>query len=392
MSLTYRDLLAQVKSQIREVDARQAQALIAEGAHAIDVREQDEVEQGLIPGATAIPRGFLESKIEDAVRDRDEPVVVYCAGGARSAFATQSLHDLGYTNVVSLAGGFGAWKSAGLPWSTPFQFTPEQRRRYSRHFLVPEIGEEGQRKLLDAKVLLIGAGGLGAPAALYLAAAGVGTLGIVDDDVVDESNLQRQVIHSTDRIGISKVESARQTITALNPDVSVVAHEVRLSKENVLEIFKDYDIIFDGTDNFATRYLINDACVLLNKPNIHGSIFRFDGQVTVFDAANGPCYRCLFPDPPPPEFAPNCAEAGVLGVLPGTIGLLQATETIKLITGIGTPLTGRLLLYDALDVSFREMRLVKDPACPMCGANAPDSLDGIDYSDTGCAVPALARA
>jgi adenylyltransferase/sulfurtransferase len=392
MSLTYRDLLAQVKSQIREVDVRQAQAMLAEGAHAIDVREQDEVEQGLIPGATAIPRGFLESKIEDAVRDRDEPVVVYCAGGARSAFATQSLHDLGYTNVVSLAGGFGAWKSAGLSWSTPVKFTPEQRRRYSRHFLVPEIGEEGQRKLLDAKVLLIGAGGLGAPAALYLAAAGVGTLGIVDDDVVDESNLQRQVIHSTDRIGVSKVESARQTITALNPDVKVIAHEVRLSKENVLDIFKDYDIIFDGTDNFATRYLINDACVLLNKPNIHGSIFRFDGQVTVFDAANGPCYRCLFPDPPPPEFAPNCAEAGVLGVLPGTIGLLQATETIKLITGIGTPLTGRLLLYDALDVSFREMRLVKDPACPMCGEHAPDSLDAIDYTDTGCAVPALARA
>jgi adenylyltransferase/sulfurtransferase len=392
MSLTYRDLLAQVKSQIREVDVRQAQAMLAEGAHAIDVREQDEVEQGFIPGATAIPRGFLESKIEDAVRDRDEPVVVYCAGGARSAFATQSLHDLGYTNVVSLAGGFGAWKSAGLSWSTPVKFTPEQRRRYSRHFLVPEIGEEGQRKLLDAKVLLIGAGGLGAPAALYLAAAGVGTLGIVDDDVVEESNLQRQVIHSTDRIGLSKVESARQAITALNPDVKVVAHEVRLSKENVLEIFKDYDIIFDGTDNFATRYLINDACVLLNKPNIHGSIFRFDGQVTVFDAANGPCYRCLFPDPPPPEFAPNCAEAGVLGVLPGTIGLLQATETIKLITGIGTPLTGRLLLYDALDVSFREMRLVKDPACPMCGEHAPDSLDAIDYTDTGCAVPALARA
>ncbi len=392
MPTTYRDLLDQVKSRIGEVDANGAQAQIAAGAHAIDVREPDEVAQGVIPGATAIPRGFLEARIEDTVRDRDEPIVVYCAGGARSAFATESLHELGYTDVVSLAGGFGAWKSAGLPWATPFQYSSEQQRRYSRHFLLPEIGEAGQQKLLEAKVLLIGAGGLGSPAALYLAAAGVGTLGIVDDDVVDDSNLQRQILHTTGRIGVSKVESARQALTDLNPDVTIVAHEVRLSKENALTIFKDYDIIVDGADNFATRYLVNDACVLLDKPNIHGSIFRFEGQTTVFDAAHGPCYRCLFPDPPPPDLAPNCAEAGVLGVLPGVIGVLQATEAIKLIVGIGTPLTGRLMLYDALDATFREMRLDKDPACPMCGSATSVNLDDIEYTDVACAVPALAGA
>lgn len=392
MSVTYRDLLARVKTQIREVDSQQARSMIAEGAHAIDVREPDEVAQGVIPGATAIPRGFLESRIEDAVRDRSEPIVVYCAGGARSAFATQSLHDLGYTNVVSLAGGFGAWKSAGLPWSTPFQFTSDQQRRYSRHFLLPEVGEKGQQKLLEAKVLLIGAGGLGSPAGLYLAAAGVGTIGIIDDDVVDDSNLQRQILHSTERIGMPKVESARQAMTGLNPDVKIVAHETRLSKENVLQIVRDYDIIVDGSDNFATRYLINDACVLLDKPNVHGSIFRFEGQVSVFNSTVGPCYRCLFPDPPPPELAPNCAEAGVLGVLPGVIGVLQATETVKLIIGIGDSLAGRLIHYDALETSFRELRIDKDPNCPMCGQLAPDTLEHIDYTDAGCAVPALTHA
>ena len=392
MPATYRDLLEQVKTRIAEVDAVGAQALIDAGAVAVDVREADEVAQGMVPGATAIPRGFLESRIEDAVRDRETPIVVYCAGGARSAFATESLHQLGYTNVSSLAGGFGAWKSAGLPWNTPFQFTPDQQRRYSRHFLLPEIGEKGQEKLLNAKVLLIGAGGLGSPAAFYLAAAGVGTLGILDDDVVDESNLQRQILHSTDRVGMSKVESARQVLNALNPDVRIVAHETRLTKENALQIFKDYDIIVDGADNFATRYLVNDACVILGKPNVHGSIFRFEGQATVFDAEHGPCYRCLFPDPPPPDLAPNCAEAGVLGVLPGVIGVLQATEAVKLITGIGTPLTGRLLLYDALDTTFREMRLKKDPACPVCGETHFDSLADIEYTDIACAVPALATA
>jgi adenylyltransferase/sulfurtransferase len=392
MSTTYRDLLERTRREIDEVDAIAARGLLDRGARAVDVREPDEVEQGAIPGALAIPRGFLEARIEDAVRDRDQPVVLYCAGGMRSAFAAKSLHELGYTNVVSLAGGFGAWKGAGLPWSVPTKFSAEQRRRYSRHFLLPEVGEEGQRKLLDAKVLLIGAGGLGSPAALYLAAAGVGTLGVVDDDVVDDSNLQRQVLHSTDRIGLPKVESARQAIVALNPDVTVVAHETRLWKENVLDIFRDYDVVLDGTDNFASRYLINDACVLLDKPNVHGSIFRFEGQASVFHAGRGPCYRCLFPDPPPPDLAPNCAEAGVLGVLPGVIGLLQATEVIKLILGIGDPLIGRLLTYDALDASFRELHLHKDPDCPMCGRFAPTSLDDIEYTDVACAIPALALA
>jgi adenylyltransferase/sulfurtransferase len=392
MSVTSRDLLERTKAEIEEVDALTARDMLARGARAIDIREPDEVEQGALPGATHIPRGFLEFRIEDAVRDRAHPLVLYCAGGARSAFAAKSLQDLGYTNVVSLAGGFGAWKGSGLPWAVPQQFSAEQRRRYSRHFLLPEVGEEGQRKLLDARVLLIGAGGLGSPAALYLAAAGVGTLGVVDDDVVDDSNLQRQILHSTDRIGIPKVESARQAITALNPDVNVIGHETRLWKENVLELFRDYDVILDGTDNFASRYLINDACVLLDKPNVHGSIFRFEGQASVFHASQGPCYRCLFPDPPPPDLAPNCAEAGVLGVLPGVIGILQATEVIKLILGIGEPLIGRLLTYDALDASFRELRLHKDPDCPMCGRFAPTSLDDIEYTDVACAIPALALA
>jgi adenylyltransferase/sulfurtransferase len=366
--------------------------MIGEGARAIDVREPDEVAQGVIPGATAIPRGFLESRIEDTVTDRDQPLVVYCAGGARSAFAAKSLHQMGYTNVVSMAGGFTAWKAAGLPFETPFQFTPAQQRRYSRHFLLPEIGEAGQQKLLGARILLIGAGGLGSPAALYLAAAGIGTLGIVDDDVVDDSNLQRQVLHSTERIGMSKVESARQAITALNPDVTVVGHEVRLTRENALELFAGYDVIVDGADNFATRYLVNDACVILGKPNVHGSIFRFEGQVTVFDANHGPCYRCLFPDPPPPDLAPNCAEAGVLGVLPGVIGMLQAVETIKLVAGIGSPLHGRLVLYDALEATFRELHIDKDDACPMCSRSDAVSMDQIDYSEITCAIPAMSPA
>jgi molybdopterin/thiamine biosynthesis adenylyltransferase/rhodanese-related sulfurtransferase len=389
MSATYRDLFERTRAEIREVDTYGAQDLITRaGAGVLDVREQDEVDQGIVPGAVHIPRGYLEQRVEQAFSDKGEPVVIYCAGGVRSAFAAKTLQELGYTDVVSLAGGFGAWKSSGLPWSMPRAFSPEQRRRYSRHILIPEVGEEGQQKLLDAKVLLVGAGGLGSPAALYLAAAGVGTIGIVDDDVVDDSNLQRQVIHNTDRIGVSKVESARQTIRALNPDVTVIGHEERLTKSNILGIFGQYDIILDGTDNFATRYLINDATVLLDKPNIHGSIFRFEGQATTFLPHIGPCYRCLFPDPPPPELAPNCAEAGVLGVLPGIVGLIQATEVIKLILGIGEPLAGRLLTYDALTTSFRELRLRRDPACPMCGPDAPTSLEDIEYTDVACAIPA----
>ncbi|MFL5759594.1 MAG: molybdopterin-synthase adenylyltransferase MoeB [Thermomicrobiales bacterium] len=393
MSISYRDLLERTKAEVREVDAVEAQHLINRaGAHALDVREQDEVDQGILPSAVHIPRGYLEQRVEQAFPDKNEPIIIYCAGGVRSAFAAKTLTELGYTDVTSLAGGFGAWKSSGFPWSMPRAFSAEQRRRYSRHILIPEVGESGQQKLLDAKVLLVGAGGLGSPAALYLAAAGVGTLGIVDDDVVDDSNLQRQVIHNTDRIGISKVESARQTIQALNPDVTVIGHEERLSKSNILDIFGQYDIILDGTDNFATRYLINDATVLLDKPNIHGSIFRFEGQATTFLPHLGPCYRCLFPDPPPPELAPNCAEAGVLGVLPGIVGLIQATEVIKLILGIGEPLSGRLLTYDALSTTFRELRLRRDPECPMCGPDAPTSLDDIEYTDLACAIPAAVYA
>jgi adenylyltransferase/sulfurtransferase len=389
---TYQELLQRTRDTIHEIDARHSARLREQGAVLVDIREQDEVDQGIIPGAIHIPRGYLEMRIEEAVRDRDTPLVVYCAGGVRSVFGAEALGQLGYRDVASMAGGFSAWKAAGLPWRVPQTLSADQRRRYSRHLLIPEVGEEGQRKLLDAKVLLVGAGGLGSPAALYLAAAGVGTLGIVDADVVDDSNLQRQVLHSTERLGLPKVESARQAIVALNPDVNVIAHETRLDKENVLEIFAGYDAILDGTDNFATRYLINDACVLLDKPNAHGSIFRFEGQATTFVPYVGPCYRCLFPTPPPPELAPSCAEAGVLGLLPGTIGIIQATEVAKLILGIGEPLIGRLLTYDALEMEFRELRLSRDPECPMCGPGAPTSLEDIEYTDVGCRInlPALA--
>lgn len=387
---TYQDLLERTRRSVREVDVREAARLRDQGVVLIDVREQDEVDQGAIPGAVHIPRGFLEMRIEETVRNREAPIVVYCAGGVRSIFGAESLGQLGYQDVASMAGGFSGWKAAGLPWRLPQSLSPDQRRRYSRHLLIPEVGEEGQRKLLDAKVLLVGAGGLGSPAALYLAAAGVGTLGVVDADIVDDSNLQRQVLHTTDRVGMPKVESARIAITDLNPDVNVVAHETRLDQRNVMEIFADYDVILDGTDNFATRYLINDACVLLGKANAHGSIFRFEGQATTFVPGVGPCYRCLFPTPPPPELAPSCAEAGVLGLLPGTIGIIQATEVVKLILGIGQPLIGRLLTYDALEMEFRELRLSRDPACPMCGAGAPTSLDDIEYTDVGCRIPTLA--
>ena len=388
---TYRDLLESARTAIREASPAEADALRRAGALVVDVREQDEVDQGAIPGSLHIPRGYLEMRIEEAERDRDRPVVLYCAGGARSAFAAQALQALGYRDVVSLEGGFGAWKAAGLAWGVPRTLTPEQRRRYSRHLLIPEVGEAGQRKLLDARVLLVGAGGLGSPAALYLAAAGIGTLGIVDADTVDESNLQRQVIHTTERLGMPKVESARLAIEALNPDVRVETHETRLTKENVLDLIGQYDVVLDGTDNFASRYLINDACVLLGKPNVHGSIFRFEGQATTFVAGEGPCYRCLFPTPPPPELAPSCAEAGVLGLLPGTIGIIQATEVAKLVLGIGEPLVGRLLTYDALTTEFRELRLARDPDCPICGPAAPSTLDEIEYTDVACLIPALAR-
>ncbi len=352
----------------------------------VDVREKHEWSEGHIPGALHVPRGYLELQIEEAVPDKTKTVVLYCAGGIRSLMAGTTLQQMGYKEVISMAGGFGAWKGKGLPFVQPRTLSEAQAKRYSRHLLVPEVGEEGQLKLLDARVLLIGAGGLGSPAGYYLAAAGVGTIGIIDADVVDESNLQRQILHNTKRIGQYKAESARETIEALNPDVKVITHIERLDETNVARIIADYDIIVDGTDNFPTRYLLNDAALMANKPVVHGSVFRFEGQLTVFKPYEGPCYRCLYPEPPPIALAPSCAEAGVLGVLPGIVGLLQATETIKLVLGIGDPLVGRLMTYDALAGEFNELRLYRDPKCPACGENGhPEDLP--TYADV-CAIPA----
>jgi sulfur-carrier protein adenylyltransferase/sulfurtransferase len=352
----------------------------------IDVREKQETDAGMLPGAKAVPRGFLELRIEEAVPDRGADVVLYCAGGTRSLLAGRTLKDMGYSRVRSMAGGFAAWKDAGLPLEMPVRLTEAQRARYSRHLLIPEVGEAGQAKLLKSKVLLIGAGGLGSPTALYLAAAGVGRLGLIDDDVVDESNLQRQILHTTDRVGMAKTESAKKTLQALNPEVAVDEHRMRLTRDNAMELFAKYDLVVDGSDNFGTRYLVNDACVLLQKPNVHGSIFRFDGQATTFVPGGGrPCYRCLFPEPPPPELAPSCQEAGVLGVLPGVIGLIQAVEGIKLLLGRGEPLVGRLLLYDALEQKFREVKYARDPACPACGDNPMRELLP-EYTEASCAV------
>ena len=352
----------------------------------VDVREKNEWNEGYIPGAIHVPRGYLELQIEEAVPDKSQKVVLYCAGGVRSLMAGRTLQQMGYTDVVSMAGGFGQWKGSGYEFKEPRTLDAAQARRYSRHTLIPEVGEQGQLKLLDSRVLLIGAGGLGSPSAYYLAAAGVGTLGIIDADVVDESNLQRQILHNTSRVGEYKAESAKETLEALNPDVKVVTYIERLDETNVARIIADYDVIVDGTDNFPTRYLLNDAALLANKPVVHGSVFRFEGQITVFKPYDGPCYRCLFPEPPPPALAPSCAEAGVLGVLPGIIGLLQATETIKLLLDIGDPLVGRLLTYDALAGEFNELRLYRDPECPACGEHGhPEDLP--TYADV-CAVPA----
>jgi molybdopterin/thiamine biosynthesis adenylyltransferase/rhodanese-related sulfurtransferase len=389
---TYRELLAQVKSEIQEIDAAALADELADAAPPllIDVREPDEYEQGAIPQAVHIPRGFLESRIEAAAPDRDARIVLSCASGARSAFGAKALQELGYTDVVSLAGGFSGWKQSGHPWAEPRVLDTERRRRYSRHLVIPEVGEAGQLALLGAKVLMIGAGGLGSPSSLYLAAAGVGTIGIIDDDVVDASNLQRQVIHSTERIGMPKAESAQMTLTALNPDVEVAQYRERLSSANIDAIIAGYDVVVDGTDNFPTRYLLNDASVKHGIPVVHASIFRFEGQLTVFKPHEGPCYRCLFPEPPPVELAPSCAEGGVLGVLPGIMGTLQATEALKLLLGIGEPLVGRLLLADALDMSFHEVSLRRDPACPVCGEHA-GPIEYIDY-DEFCAGGAHATA
>jgi molybdopterin/thiamine biosynthesis adenylyltransferase/rhodanese-related sulfurtransferase len=377
---SYRELLQQVRDEIAEVDATRARELIDSGeVFLVDVREQNEWDEGHIAGAVHIPRGNLESRIERAAPDPSRQILIYCAAGNRSVFATRTLEELGYTDVASLAGGFTDWKRNGFPVELSAGLDAPKRARYSRHLLIPEVGEEGQLKLLDSKILLIGAGGLGSPASLYLAAAGVGRLGIVDADVVDESNLQRQIVHSTERLGEPKVDSAKRTIEALNPDVQVVAYKERLTSENVERILADgWDVIVDGADNFPTRYLVNDASVWHGIPVVHGSIYRFEGQVTVLKPGEGPCYRCLFPTPPPPELAPSCAEGGVLGVLPGIIGSLQANEALKLALGIGEPLVGRLLLFDALVNEFTEMKLRRDPDCPVCGEH-PTITDYIDY-------------
>jgi molybdopterin/thiamine biosynthesis adenylyltransferase/rhodanese-related sulfurtransferase len=378
---SYRDLLEQVRSEIDEVDSARTRELLdsTDAPLLVDVREEDEWNEGQIPGAVHIPRGFLETRIEQAAPDHGQQIILYCASGNRSVFAAKTLADLGYENVASLSGGYTDWKRNGYPTALPRTLDPEKRARYSRHLLIPEVGVEGQLKLLSSRVLLIGAGGLGSPAGLYLAAAGVGRLGIVDDDRVDASNLQRQIAHSTDRLGEWKADSAKRTLEALNPDVEVVTYKERINSENVDRILADgWDVIVDGADNFPTRYLINDASVFHDIPVVHGSIYRFEGQVTVFRPHHGPCYRCLFPTPPPPEMAPSCAEGGVLGVLPGIIGTLQANEALKLCLGIGDSLAGRLLLFDALAGEFNDINLRRDPDCPVCG-ESPTITEYIDY-------------
>jgi len=381
MAKTYSDLLQEVKGAIKQVslDEMKRRLEAREPYVFVDVREKDETKAGFIPGAVLLPRGFLEMQADGKLPDKNANLVVYCAGGTRSAFAAKALQELGYTHVESANPGFVRWKDVGYPVETPAQLTDAQRDRYSRHLLLPEVGDKGQEKLLKARVLLLGAGGLGSPAALYLAAAGVGTIGLVDADTVDTSNLQRQILHGSDRVGMPKVDSAEKTISNLNPDVKVVKFQERLDSSNIDRILdQGWDVIVDGVDNFPTRYLLNDATVWKKIPVVHGSIFRFDGQVTTFDAEKGPCYRCLYPEPPPAHLAPSCAEAGVLGVLPGIIGTVQATEAIKIILGEGDPLIGRLLTYDSLKMSFRTLRLRKDKTCPVCGEH-PTITKYIDY-------------
>ncbi len=380
-----RDLLDDARRLIPEVTPQEV-ARDRGSRTLIDVRERSEFEEGYIRGAQHLSKGFLEVQVEDRVPDKSTPITLYCAGGTRSLLAARALRELGYNDVCSMSGGFNGWKQAGFDFDVPRALTAEQKRRYSRHLLLPEVGEEGQQKLLDASVLLIGAGGLGSPAALYLAAAGVGTIGLVDYDVVDDSNLQRQIIHTRDRIGMRKTESARIAIEALNSDVKVVQHNEMLDSENARAIFDQYDIIVNGCDNFPTRYLANDVALFARKPLVDGGIFRFEGQLTTVIPFASPCYRCRYPAPPPPEEAPSCAEAGVLGVLPGIVGVLQATEVVKLITGIGEPLAGRLLHIDALDMRFREFRIPRDPDCPVCG-ESPTITEPIDYEGF-CMVPA----
>ena len=372
MSPSYQDLLGQAREVIPEVEPAEVAPRAADGTGPliIDVRETAEWDQGHLPGAVHIPRGFLESRVAGTAPDSDQEILVSCASGQRSLLAAKTLADMGFTNVSSLAGGFARWKQNNHPVEVPRILTAAQRSRYSRHILIPEVGEEGQLKLLDSKALLIGAGGLGSPAAYYLAAAGVGTIGLVDDDEVDESNLQRQIIHTTDRVGMNKGESAKQAIAALNPEVQVNVHPFRINRDNVLDLVSQYDVIVDGADNFPTRYLLADASLMTNTPLVHASILRFEGHASVFTPYDGPCYRCLFPEPPPPDLAPSCGEAGVLGVLCGVMGNIQATEAIKVLLGIGDTLSGRLLIYDALGMTFTELKVRRDPDCPSCGPNA----------------------
>jgi molybdopterin/thiamine biosynthesis adenylyltransferase/rhodanese-related sulfurtransferase len=380
MPKTYKEIMNEARKLVPELSPTEVKQKLDRGEAPLllDVREKEEYRDGHLEGALSLPRGFLEIRVEEAVPDHTTPIIAYCAGGTRSLIAARTLREMGYENVTSMSGGFTGWKNAGLPFATDRQWTQEQATRYSRHFLLPEVGEKGQAKLLDAKVLLIGAGGLGSPTALYLAAAGVGTLGIVDHDVVDLSNLQRQILHTNDRIGMPKVDSAEITLKALNPDVKVVKFQERLSSENVRRIFEGFDIIVNGCDNFPTRYLVNDACVFMKKPLVDGSIFQFEGQASVFYPYKGPCYRCLFPEPPPPGAAPSCAEAGVLGVLPGLVGCVQALETIKLILGEGKPLVGRMIHFDTMTMDVRVLKLRRDPNCVVCGEH-PTVTDLIDY-------------
>ena len=380
--VSFPQLIQQIKGAIKEITPEEVQERLKAGEPwaLLDVREQNEWEEGHLPEAHFIPRGFLEIRTESTLPEKDKPLVVYCGGGVRSAMAAKTLQDMGYTNVVSMSGGFTRWRELDYSFTTPRTLTDMEMERYSRQIRIPEVGIKGQIKLLDSKVLLIGAGGLGCPSAIYLAAAGVGTIGIVDNDVVDLSNLQRQILHHTSSLGTPKTESAKAALHAINPSIEVNTYQEKLSSANVMEIIEPYDIIVDGSDNFPTRYLINDACVWTGKPNVHGSVFRFEGQVTLFNPYQGPCYRCLYPNPTPPDLAPSCADAGVLGVLPGVVGLLQAVETIKFIIGEGDSLAGRLITYDALTTSFREFKLRRDLGCPVCGEN-PTITEFIDYEE-----------
>lgn len=382
MAKTYKQLMEEARQAIPEVNIDEVKNRLERGENwtLLDVREREEYREGHLETAISLPRGFLEIRIEESVPDKSTPIIAYCAGGVRSLIAARTLKEMGYENVVSMSGGYTAWKNAGNRWVADHQFTPEQITRYARHFTLPEVGEKGQAKLLEGKVLCVGAGGLGSPVAFYLAAAGVGTIGLIDHDTVDMSNLQRQILHTNDRVGMPKVESAQKTLNALNPDVKVIGFNERLSSENVMRIIKDFDVVVNGCDNFPTRYLINDACVMAKKPLVDGSIFQFEGQATVFYPGRGPCYRCLFPEPPPPGAAPSCAEAGVLGVLPGLVGCVQALEAMKLLLGAGKPLIGRMLHFETLSSEVRVLKLRRDPNCLVC-SESPKITELIDYEE-----------